>query len=156
MGYGKHFESMYTGSMLGKGTDVFAVWGYVIATMRVTKLEAHVELNPVLLAFMLGATPAEVVEAIAVLEAPDIESRSKGEDGRRLVLVTERANAGPMQFRVVNGYKYRYTVDEQTKREKDRVRQREYRAKKKAEEWDAEGEDHPLSTQRPMDRGIES
>ena len=29
--YGKHFASMYEGSLYGSGAVVFAVWGYVIA-----------------------------------------------------------------------------------------------------------------------------
>jgi hypothetical protein len=28
--YGKIFESLYRGSMVGKGSPMFAVWGYVI------------------------------------------------------------------------------------------------------------------------------
>ncbi len=139
MGYGKHFESMYTGSMFGMGADVFAVWGYVISSMRVTKLEAHAELNPRLIGAVIGMSVERVVAAIAKLEEPDPQSRSESHGGSRLVAVTKKT-PGPVQYLVVNGYKYRYTPDEQSKREKDRNRQRRARAKKKVEaageEWD--------------------
>lgn len=130
MGYGKAWESMYTGSMVGKGTDVFAVWGYVISTMRVTNLEAFVELNPDLLAFQLGASVEEMEQAIVFLSAPDPKSRTKDHDGRRLVPIDPELTGGPQQYLVVNGYKYRYTKDEQEKRAKNRDRQRVFRAKK--------------------------
>ncbi len=139
MGYGKHFNDMYTGSMFGQSTDVFAVWGYVISNMRVTKLEAHVELNPRVMATVFGSDPRTMIDAIAVLEAPDDESRSTTHEGRRLVLMTARTS-GPMQFLVVNGYKYRHTRDEDARKATNRKSQRKRYARKKVEaageEWD--------------------
>ncbi len=170
MGYGKHFESMYTGSMCGKSTDVFAVWGYAIANMRVTKLEAHVELNPHLMAFTFGTTEEKILAAIATLEEPDPRSRSKGHGGRRLVAVTEKTE-GPVQYLVVNGYKYRYTPDEQSTREKDRERKRKQRVKARSDDaekvgtfeqafgpppglgaWEPDGADKVLAIQKPMEK----
>lgn len=79
--YGKHFQSMYTGSMHGAGPDVFAVWGYVISHAQ----HGTVELNPQHLAPILGMS-AEAVEATIVkLAEPDNRSRSKAYDGRRLI-----------------------------------------------------------------------
>lgn len=51
--YGKVFPEMYTGSMLGAGCHVFATWGYAISSCDA---KGFVELNPVLLATLLGAT----------------------------------------------------------------------------------------------------
>src|ERR671924_589716 len=106
-GYGPMYESMYTGSMVGSGSDVFAVWGYVIAHVR----HGEVELNPVLLATILGTTVEAVDRAIARLCEPDPRSRNPAEDGRRLVFL--RA----MQYRVVSAEKYKL------KREVDSRRQ---------------------------------
>jgi hypothetical protein len=160
VGYGKHWEDMYTGTMMGAGSDVFAVWGYIISKMRVSNEVARMEINPVLLAVMLGMTEGEVRAAIAILEAPDPRSRSKEADGRRLVAETEDVG-GPTVYRVVNGYKYRMMPGEEQRKEKGRERQRRYQAKKdaaraeaeaKAAEWDREGLDKPLGVQRPMKR----
>ncbi len=160
MGYGKHFDDMYTGSMFGQSTDVFAVWGYVISNMRVTGLEAHVELYPQLMAAVFGSTPQKMVDAIAVLEAPDDASRSTTHEGRRLILVTDRTG-GPMQFLVVNGYKYRFTRDEDARKATNRKSQRKRYAKRKALEaggpwnedaWEPDGADKVLAIQKPMEK----
>lgn len=96
--FGKHFESMYQGSLVGSGAEVFAVWGYVISHMRPPTFT--VELNPKLLAFILGEPEKEIESAIEVLCAPDPKSRTKGREGRRLV------REGEYQYLVVNGAKY--------------------------------------------------
>ncbi len=60
VGFGKHHASMYTGSLVGKGAEVFAVMGYVIANMKPRRAGENgewrmvVEMNPKLLAFILG------------------------------------------------------------------------------------------------------
>lgn len=152
MGYGKHFQDMYTGSMFGNSTEVFAVWGYVIAHMRVTEGVAHVELNPDLMAGIFATTADVIMGAIEFLEKPDPKSRSSDDDGSRLVLESER-HGGPMRFRVVNGYKYRYTKDEEERKRKAAKRQAKYMAKQKGgQEWDGEGEDRVLAEQRPVRR----
>lgn len=80
--FGKIFATTFTGSMVGSGAMVFAVWGYVIANVS----DSIIELNPNLLAGIIGkCTPAEVKGAIAILTAPDPESRCKDYDGARLV-----------------------------------------------------------------------
>lgn len=114
--YGKFFASAFTGSMYGAGPDVFAVWGYVIANTQ----DSQVELNPLLLAGVIGTTPERIADAIAVLCAPDAKSRSKVEGGRRLI------REGEFAYRVPNFAAYRAI-----KNEDDR---REYNRKKKAEQ----------------------
>ena len=49
--YGRIFESMFTGSMVGSGPLVFAVWAYVLAHER----DGLVELNLLLFATIIGA-----------------------------------------------------------------------------------------------------
>src|ERR1700690_4578097 len=101
MMYGKHFKSMYSGSLVGAGAPAFAVLGYVISNMVPhPSVGAQVELNPKLLAFIIGE-PEEVIEkAIEKLCAPDPHSRTKEEEGRRLIRL------GEFDYRVVNGAKY--------------------------------------------------
>ena len=122
--YGKHFASMYSGSMVGAGAVVFAVMGYVIANGKPDRaVGMQVELNPKLLAFILGESEKEVEKAIDFLCKPDPNSRTKDEDGRRLIQL------GQFCYRVVNGAQYRAIRDEERRRETDRESKRRQRAK---------------------------
>lgn len=124
--FGKHFASMYSGSMVGCGAINFAVMGYVVANAKPDKeVGMQVELNPVLLAAILGEALPKVEEAIRFLCSPDENSRSKAEDGKRLVRL------GQFDYRVVNGMKYRDIRDEESRRKQNRVAQALSRARKK-------------------------
>jgi len=124
--YGKHFQSMYTGSMVGSGALVFAVMGYVIANaVPDRKVGTQVELNPRLLKAILGEPEDAIVRAIEFLCSPDPQSRTKEEEGRRLVRL------GQFDYRVVNGEKYRAIRDEETRRQQNRDAQARHRAKSK-------------------------
>lgn len=118
--FGKFFASAFTGSMMASGPEVFAVWGYVIANT----IDSSVELNPRLLAALIGSTPDRMQEAIDTLCLPDQHSRSKNDDGRRLI------REGAFQYRVTNHAKYRNIRDEEGRREYNRIKQQEHRAKK--------------------------
>jgi hypothetical protein len=120
--YGKLFSSTFTGSMVGAGPTVFAVWGFVIANAQ----KGRVELNPNLLAAVIGATIDDIEKAIAYLESPDPRSRSKTFDGRRII------REGQFQYVVANFEHYRQIRNEDDRREYNRVKQAECRAKKKA------------------------
>jgi len=124
--YGKLYSSMYSGSMVGKGSMAFAVMGYVIANMRPDKeVGCQVELNPIVLATILGEPEARVQQAIEFLCAPDVSSRSEEQEGRRLVKL------GPYDYLVVNGMKYRQMRDEEERREKNRTQMATYRSSMK-------------------------
>lgn len=113
--------------MVGAGSHVFAVMGYVIAKqVPDRKVGSWVELNPKLLGFILGDTETRIQEAIEFLRKPDPKSRTESEDGRRLIRVGEFA------YQVVNGAKYRAIRDEEARRESNREAKRRERAKKNA------------------------
>jgi len=122
MGFGKHFVSMYEGSMFGAGLNVFAVWGYVIAHVQ----KQRVELNPKLLAATLGGDIEDIEAAIDYLTQPDPESRCKEHEGRRLV------REGQFQYFVPTARIYRGMRDEDARREYNREKMAEARAKQKA------------------------
>lgn len=82
--YGKHFASMYTGSMYGAGPEVFAVWGWVIANAD----EGRVEINPDYLAAVIGMSVESVVNTVNLLCQPDPKSRTLAHEGRRLVPIS--------------------------------------------------------------------
>jgi hypothetical protein len=117
--WGKHFESMYNGSMYGAGVGVFAVWGYVIAHAR----NGVVELNVRVLADTLGGKVEEVEKAIAYLTKPDPASRHKEHGGRRLI------KEGEYQYRIPSWSSYQTMRNEEVRREYNRKKQMEYRAK---------------------------
>ncbi len=117
---------MYTGSMVGSGAVAFAVLGYCVACSVPDKaVGSQVELNPVLLAAILGESRGDVEKAIEFLCAPDPNSRSKAQGGRRLVRL------GQFDFQLVNGAKYRAIRDEEERREYNRVAKAVERARKR-------------------------
>lgn len=122
--YGKTFESQYEGSMVGAGMNVFAVWNYAIAKCKT----GVVELNPKLLAFILGGTEDQVVSALTYLCAPDPASRSKEHDGKRLI------KEGEYQYRLVNWGQYQALKKAEDLKEYNREQQEKHRAKVKAKE----------------------
>lgn len=111
--YGKIFESVFTGTLFGSGPTVFAVWAYVIAS---AKPPGIVELNPKLLAACIGTDIGAVRDAIALLCAPDPDSRNQDHEGRRLL------HLGGFQYQVVSFRKYRELVSLEDKRAADRER----------------------------------
>jgi len=126
MGYGKHFESMYEGSMRGKGSPFFAVWGYVISHMKPNRgKEMSVELNPDIVAFLIGEKMSVISRVIVEMCGKDEQSRTKDKEGRKLVKLSE------FTYEVVNGNYYHAIRNEEERREYQRVKQAEYRAAKK-------------------------
>jgi len=145
--FGKHFASMYTGSMVGKGAVVFAVMGYVIANAEpIGEEEMQVELNPILLAMILGEEVKEVQGAIAFLCAPDPNSRTKAEEGRRLVRL------GQFDYRLVNGPKYRAIRNEMERKRQNREAQARYKEKRIGRKRKLP----PLPGQQAYDRALEN
>lgn len=120
MMYGKTFKSMYEGSMYGAGVGVFAVWGYVIAHAD----KSRIELNPKRLSDTLGGSVKEIQEAIDYLSRPDAKSRHKQAEGRRLV------KEGEFQYFIPTWEAYQKIRNEEERREYNRTKKAESRAKK--------------------------
>jgi len=118
--FGKFFAQTFTGSMRGAGSDVFAVWSYVIANMR---YDNSIEMNHADVAARIGMTTAEVDAAVAFLCAPDQKSRTPDHDGRRLL------HDGAFLYTVVNGAHYRAIRNEDERREYFKLKKRESRAR---------------------------
>ena len=120
--FGKAFASMYTGSMMGAGAHVFAVWTYAIANAG---RNHAVHLNPDHLAMVIGMTVDEAKTALEFLLSPDPKSQSPAEDGRRL------RHDGGYWYSLVNGPHYRGIRDEADRREYFRVKKQESRERQK-------------------------
>ena len=108
--------------MVGAGLNVFAVWNYIVTNTHF----GVIGLNPKLLKAILGGTVEEIQAALDFLGSPDPESRSKLEDGRRIV------REGQFQYRVVNWEEYQTMKNADDLREYNRIKQAEYRARVKA------------------------
>lgn len=122
MAYGKLFESMFTGSMVGSGPLVFSVWAYVIAN---AKPPGIVEINPKILAFILGCTEEDVTDTVGVLCSPDPDSRTPDHEGRRLI------PDGPFMYQVPTWAKYNRIRNDVDRRDQNRESQRRFRQKSK-------------------------
>lgn len=138
--WGKHFGSMYEGSMVGKGAIVFALMGFIIARMQCrwigegrakTVVEGTVRLNPQVLATIFGEPAEKIEDGIKVLTSPDPATNLPDEEGRRLVQI------GPFDYRVVNAAHYQNRRDEAEQREKTRERVAQWRAAQNAKKTDS-------------------
>lgn len=140
--------------MIGAGALAFAVMGYVIANGRPDReVGMQVELNPKLIAFVLGEKEEDVEKAIEWLCSPDPHSRSQECEGRRLVRLSQFA------YQVVNGAKYRAIRDEERRRETDRESKRRQRALKKGQQLPGEAaydKAHRNGDEATMDRVLEA
>ena len=119
--YGKFFACAFTGSMMGAGPTVFAVWSYIIANT----CGSQVEVNAKLLSVLLGTTEEDVDAAMDYLCSPDPKSRSVLQDGRRLV------PSSGFSYEVVNHEHYLRMRCEDDRREYNRKKKAESRAKSK-------------------------
>lgn len=116
---------MYQGSMRGAGADVFAVWGYVISH---AKSDSVVELNPEVVAFLIGMPQDRVEKAMNFLMSPDSKSRNKEYEGRRMV------KRGEFEYFLPSVAYYRGVSSMEDLREYNRVKQRESRERRKLSE----------------------
>ncbi len=121
--YGKLFQRMYQGSMVGAGSHVFAVWSYCIAH---ADPETHtVDLNPVLLSAVIGEPVERINAAIDYLSAPDEHSHCTEHNGARIVHQTGYA------YYLVTHEQYRNISNNQDLRKYFRDKKRQQRAKSK-------------------------
>lgn len=119
--FGKCFASMYDGSMMGKGAEVFAVWNYIIAN---AEAEGFLEINPKIAGFKIGMTTEAVERVINGFLQPDPNSRSKVQEGRKL------EKHGEYLYRMVNHKYYHDLRSYENRREQNRQAQAVWRAGK--------------------------
>jgi hypothetical protein len=106
--YGKSFASMYVGSMRGAGLHVFGVWNYCIANCDA---KGEVEINADIVAFLLGCEAEQINKALEFLMSPDPNSRTKDEEGRRLLRL------GQFSYKLVNHRHYQAMRTAEERRE---------------------------------------
>lgn len=117
--YGKWYDSVYEGSMAGKGAVVIALWGYCCC--KADPEDHSVLLNPSLLAAKIGEPVDAIDRAVAFLCSPDPQSQNTDHDGRRLL------HMGGLRYFVVTHEHYRNMRNEDDRREYMRQYMRDYR-----------------------------
>lgn len=98
--YGKLFASMFTGSLHGHWQAIVTFQQMVILADK----DGTVEVTPAALS-AITSIPLDIIEVgITVLEAPDVNSRTPDEDGRRIVRINP---ARPWGWHITNYAHYR-------------------------------------------------
>lgn len=126
--YGKIFNSMFNGSLYGKGWGPLLVMSYVVAHGVPDREHGMVvELNPKQMADQFGEEEKDVRDAIRLLCEPDPESTTPDENGCRLVRL------GAFLYRIVNGAKYQAIANDLQRREAAKLGMQKLRDREKAE-----------------------
>lgn len=120
--YCKLFASLYQGTLRGKPHEILVFTNLLANADKDGMVDKHFRA----VAEEIGLTVDEVKSAIALLEAPDEESRSVEQEGRRLVRVAENRSWG---WQIVNYAKYRAIRSDDDRREQNRIAQQKWRDK---------------------------
>jgi hypothetical protein len=123
--YVKLFASIYQGTLRGKSHGLLVFTNLLAHCDR----DGVADIHPKAIADEVGLPLADVQAALYELEAPDDESRTPDEGGRRIIRVDEHRAWG---WRVVNYAKYRAIRNDDDRREANRVAVAKHRAKVKA------------------------
>jgi hypothetical protein len=130
-GYGKVFDSIYDGSLADDWKALVTMQQLIVLADR----KGQVDMTAGALSRRTGI-PREIIDhGLTVLAAPDADSRSPDEDGRRIVLIDP---ARPWGWRLVNHDQYRLRLSQEEKRAADRERLKAKRDAEKAEAGGAE------------------
>ena len=121
--YGKVFDSLFTGSMRGKG-DVQLVFIYMISN---ASEDGIFDQTPQCIADATGKPLSTISACIATLEAPDEMSRTRTDNGRRIRRLDDER---PWGWQIVNHAHYRQIANREAMKEAERLRKRDYRQKK--------------------------
>lgn len=123
--YGKIFDSIYDGTLVES-------WEALITFQQMLVLcgpDGIVEMTPNAIAKRTGIPLKHIKAGIAVLESPDPESRTPGEDGKRIARLEDHRSWG---WYIVNHEKYRSFKDADTVRAQNRKRKQKQRDKLKS------------------------
>lgn len=130
MGYTKLFSSILASSVWQENLPTKIVWITMLA-LRNERNEVEASLPG--LAKFAGVTMEECEIAVKKFEGPDQYSRNADNDGRKV----ERCQAG---WRILNGEYYRTLMSIDERREYNRLKQAEYRKRRKSLKAKAETE----------------
>jgi len=122
--YVKLFSSIYQGTLRGRTNELLVFTNLLAHADRYGVVDMHWNA----ISEETGLPKEAVLEAIKNLEAPDPESRSPDEQGRRITRMDEHRAWG---WHVVNYAKYRAIKNEDDRREQNRIAQEKWRSKQR-------------------------
>jgi hypothetical protein len=114
--------------------------------IKLADRHGHVDMTPEAISRQTNVPLDVVTRAMAELQKPDPRSRSRNEEGRRIVLVDPARDWG---WKIVNHGYYRQLKCAEDKREQDADRQRRYRAGADQQQEDGETERPPAKIKHP-------
>lgn len=120
-GYTKLFQSLVTSSIWDEDDKTRIVW---ITMLALSNRDGLVEASVSGLGVMSRVSREDCQRAIDRLSSPDPDSRSVDFEGRRV----ERVDGG---FKILNHNKYRSKMSLEDRKEYCRLKQQEYRSRKK-------------------------
>jgi len=126
--YSKLYKTIFDGSLYGQfeGLTVF------MAMLALADRHGEVDVAPAKIAGCLGCDLEFVLKGISYLEAPDPQSRTPAEEGRRILpLLNDENDSRPFGWKIVNYDKYRAIRNEDERREYKRNWDRKHRTKKR-------------------------
>lgn len=122
--YGKVFTSIYDGTLVEDWRALITFQQFI----TLSDADGIVDMTPFTISRRTGI-PIEHIEAgIKVLQSPDKNSRTPGEEGRRIMLIDGHRDWG---WLIVNHNKYKNLQDSSTVREQTRERVRKHREKRR-------------------------
>lgn len=136
MGYTPAFDSIYTGTLYGKWPAA-AVWASLLPLLD---KNGCIDMSLQAISGMTGWPMDLLKQGIEQLMEPDPDSRTPGEDGRRLVPIDPNR---PWGWRAVNHSKYR-----------EKARKQNYDAERTASGKDAERKRKARSARPAMSRDV--
>ncbi len=122
--YGKIFDSMYEGTLYGHWQAIVTLQQMIV----LSDASGTVDMTPQAMSARTSIPLKIILKGIEDLSAPDPQSRTPGEDGRRIVLIDEHR---PWGWVLVNHDKYQKLKSMEEKREADRIRIAEKRKNNK-------------------------
>lgn len=123
--YVKLFDQMLNSSIMDE--DIHTRWIWIILLLMADK-DGTVYGTPGAIARRANAPLEETVRCLERLQAPDPDSTTPDEEGRRIEQVSKNT------WSIINYEKYRQIKDAETVREKTRIRVQRHRARKKGED----------------------
>lgn len=127
--FAKIFKGIYYGSMKATNETMRMAREVFVCLCAHADRDGVVEyMNEEMLAALVGYDVDQIRAAVAVLEAPDAESRTPDEDGRRLIRLE------PCGWRIVTYEKYRGIRDEDDRRRQNREAQERKRVRERQPE----------------------
>jgi hypothetical protein len=117
--YAKVFRSLWDGTL----ADSWSCWSVFVFLLAHCDMDGVVEMTPGAIARRSCIPADEVERALEKLLAPDPNSRSSAEGGRRIVPLDSRG----WGWRIVNHARYRSLRDEQERRQQNREAQARHR-----------------------------